>query len=83
VHKTQQFVSDNNLVMRPEVMEYWQRVHVETDECGVNEFFLHESKLPLGEGVNKKLVPEAIEAIARKHGDIHHAVFVQISAFIR
>ncbi len=45
--------------------------HVETDECGAPEFFSNGSKLLVARGVDGKLTPQAIRAIATNRRDIH------------
>ena len=45
--------------------------HVETDECGAPEFFSNGSKLLTAEGVNGKLTPDVVEALAGKRTDLH------------
>ncbi|MCC7408177.1 MAG: low specificity L-threonine aldolase [Phycisphaeraceae bacterium] len=45
--------------------------HVEMDECGGPEFFSNGTKLLLIAGENGKMLPGAIEAMARKRDDLH------------
>ena len=49
-----------------------QTAHVETDECGAPEFFSNGSKLFVAEGIDGKLTPASIQAIAAKRHDIHY-----------
>lgn len=49
-----------------------ETAHIETDECGAPEFASNGSKLLLGQGVDGKLTPDAIEAIVTRRRDIHY-----------
>src|ERR1700689_1984768 len=49
-----------------------QSAHVETDECGAPEFFSNGTKLFVAEGIDGKLTPASIQAIAAKRHDIHY-----------
>jgi len=45
--------------------------HVETDECGAPEFFSNGSKLLTVKGIDGKITPDALEAMATKRSDLH------------
>ncbi len=49
-----------------------ETAHVESDECGVPEFFSNGTKVQLVSGANGKVTPDGIEAMVRKRKDVHY-----------